>query len=250
MSYCSYTQPQLSSFHLLKSRLTTGRRPQGSSSKRLSRLRSNALVFMGQTMKAEPGICARPLPFPQAPRAGRGQTPAGRAPSRCCGQRQLGPRGPALLPRSSGRMRALPGPGCRGTDRRLSSGSAGTVPSPTPPRLGRGPLRVTRNRRGWRLRSSCGGCASTHRERGAGSAGGAVPSPARRGEAAQRDSTESASSHGCRRPGKRQHWPSPHRPPLASVSGPRTVRYIVKVAPCKRPVRTRPSIGRNYAVPS
>lgn len=138
MSYCSYTQPQLSSFHLLKSRLTTGRRPQGSSSKRLSRLRSNALVFMGQTMKAEPGICARPLPFPQAPRAGRGQTPAGRAPSRCCGQRQLGPRGPALLPRSSGRMRALPGPGCRGTDRRLSSGSADTGAFSHPSKTGPG----------------------------------------------------------------------------------------------------------------
>lgn len=30
-----------------------------------------------------------------------------------------------------------------------------------------------------------------------------------------------ARSCGRRRPGKRQHWPSPHRPPLASVSGAR-----------------------------
>ncbi|XP_031967943.1 uncharacterized protein LOC116445465 [Corvus moneduloides] len=52
-----------------------GKRPQGSSRERLSRLWPNALIFTGKEMKTKDGIHGRSLPFPQAPRAGYRQRP-------------------------------------------------------------------------------------------------------------------------------------------------------------------------------
>lgn len=101
-----------------------------------------------------------------------------------------------------------------------SPGSAGTGPSSFPAGTGPGSLRVTKNRGGSRsrLRNSYDGSASTHRERGAGPAAErAQPSPPGRGRPARLRWI--AMSRGRRRLGKRQQWPSPLRPPLASVSG-------------------------------
>lgn len=170
-----------------------------------------------QSLVYVPGRCLSPW----ASRAGQGQRAdtgwASRVPALWTAA--AGSGSPELLPRSSGGLRPCPA--------RAAAGQTAVYPRGRhrclllPRGTGPGPLRVTRDRHGWRssLRSSYSGSASSHRERGAGPAGGAVPSPARRGETAQRDSAGSARSRGHRRPRKRQHWPSPHRPSLASVSG-------------------------------
>lgn len=84
-------------------------------------------------MKVEPGVCARPLPFPRASRAGQGQRAdtGWASPVPALWTAAAGSGSPQLLPRSSGGLRALSGPSCRRTDHCLSPASV-LVPSPSP----------------------------------------------------------------------------------------------------------------------
>lgn len=106
----------------------------------------------------------------------------------------LGSGSPEQLPRDLGGLpRALPGPGCRGTDRRPSTGSVPEetpVPPPSPPAPGRGPSAPRETAKGRGL--AFGAAAAAARALTGSAARGpraepcpAQPSPAGRGRPAR-----------------------------------------------------------------